>query len=61
MLLLSNRLLGRTASLNLTYANTDLISYVSLGIVLAIIMNIAYRKMKKRATSQMKRNIHAYF
>lgn len=48
-ILLSNRLLGRTASLNLTYANTDLISYVSLGVVLAIIMNIAYRKMKDRA------------
>ncbi len=48
-MLLSNRLLGRTAILNLTYANTDLITYVSLGVVLAIIMNIAYRKMKRRA------------
>ena len=48
-MLLSNRLLGRTASLNLTYANTDFVSYVSLGVVLAIIMNIAYRKMKSRA------------
>ncbi len=47
-MLLSNRLLGRSASLNMTYANTDLISYVSLGVVLAIIMNIAYRKMKRR-------------
>ena len=48
-MLLSNRFLGRTASLNLTYANTDLISYASLGVVLAIIMNIAYRKMKRKA------------
>ena len=48
-MLLSNRILGRTASLNLTYANTDLISYASFGIVLAIIMNIAYRKMKRKA------------
>lgn len=48
-MLLSNRLLGRTASLNLTYANTDFVSYVSLGVLLAIIMNIAYRKMKSRA------------
>ena len=48
-MLLSNRLLGRTASLNLTYANTDFVSYVSLGVVLAIIINIAYRKMKSRA------------
>lgn len=48
-MLLSNRILGRTASLNLTYANTDLISYASLGVVLAIIINIAYRKMKRKA------------
>ena len=48
-MLLSNRLLGRTASLNLTYANTDFVSYVSLGVLLAIIMNIAYGKMKSRA------------
>lgn len=48
-ILLSNRFLGRTASLNLTYANTDLISYVSLGIVFALILNIAYIKLKCRA------------
>lgn len=47
-ILLSNRFLGRTASLNLTYANTDLISYVSLGIVFALILNIAYIKLKRR-------------
>ena len=48
-MLLSNRLLGLKDSLNLTYANTDFVSYVSLGVLLAIIMNIAYRKMKSRA------------
>lgn len=52
-MLLSNRILGRTASLNLTYANADLISYVSLGILLAIIINIAYRKMKRKAEKRI--------
>lgn len=45
----SNRFLGRTASLNPTYVNTDLISYVSVGIACAIILQLIYIKLKRRA------------
>lgn len=46
LLLLSNRFLGRTASLNPTYANTDLISYVLVSIACIII---------RRKTQRLKR------
>lgn len=49
VMLLSNRFLGRTASLNPTYANMDLISYVSVGIACAIILQLIYIKLKRRA------------
>lgn len=48
VLLLSNRFLGRTVSLNLTYAKYDLIVYVLLGIFCAIAANIGYIKLKHR-------------
>ncbi len=47
--LISNRILGRTAYLNLKYANIDLIICVLIGIVLAIIMNTVFGIMKRKA------------